>query len=79
MSGDLASVAIGVVLGWHLLHARTLPIWHWGLRLLGAVGALLLLSALGVAHSFLTLFGLALGLAAHGLLVAFLKKRETEG
>jgi hypothetical protein len=76
MSGDFASVAMGVVIGWQLMRARGIMPLLWGLRLIGAAAALLLLTILGPGHPLLALGGLIVGIAGHAFLIAQLQRRE---
>ena len=75
---QFSSLAIGFVLGWHLMHIRPIPLWLWFVRVAGAAGALFLLGLFGVAHTLLGICGLALGLSAHAFIVAVIRQREKE-
>jgi hypothetical protein len=76
MSGDFASVAMGVVIGWQLMRASGITPLLWGLRLIGAAVMLLLLTVLGPGHPFLALGGLTVGVAGHAFLITQLQRRE---
>ena len=75
---QFSSLAIGLVLGWHLMHIRAIPLWHWFVRVAGAVSALVLLGFFADAHTVLSICGLVLGMASHGFVVALVRQREKE-
>jgi hypothetical protein len=75
---EFSSLAIGVVLGWAVFDARSHPSLIWCLRLLGVATALWCLSVISAGHFFLSLCGLAFGVAGHGMFIAYLKQRERE-
>ena len=75
---QFSSLAIGFVLGWHLMHVRALPLWLWTVRCVGAASALVLLGFFADAHTVLSICGLVLGMASHGFVVALIRQREKE-
>jgi hypothetical protein len=75
---QFSSLAIGFVLGWHLMHVRAIPLWLWIVRIAGAAGAVFLLGLLGFAHTLLGICGLVLGVASHAFFVAMIRQREKE-
>jgi hypothetical protein len=73
-----SSLAIGFVLGWHLMHVRAIPLWIWTVRIVGALSAVFLLGLFSAAHTFLGICGLAVGLASHAFVIALIRQREKE-